>query len=74
MVRKIIEIAEWRSKGICCLQETRFTKSLVRMISRKAAEYELFEKENEKNIGRIRIFLVKKWVDEVIDKAGKVME
>ena len=44
------------------------------MISRKAAEYELFEKENEKNIGRIRIFLVKKWVDEVIDKAGKVME
>ena len=56
-----------RSVGICSVQETRFRKKSVRIISKKAAEYKLFKIRNEKSLGGVQIFLAKKWVDEVID-------
>ena len=37
------------------------------MISGKAAEYKLFSMGNEKDLGRKRIFLAKKWIDKVND-------
>ena len=40
--REIADMLEVRSLGIYCVQETRFKKKLIRMISLKAAEYKLF--------------------------------
>ena len=37
------------------------------MISEKAAEYQLFWMRKEKGLCRVGVFLVKKWVDKVID-------
>ena len=37
------------------------------MISRKAAEYKQFWIGNENGLGEVGIFLVKTWVDKVID-------
>ena len=42
-----------KSVDICCVLETRFRGTSVRMISGKAAEFELFWVGNEKGLGRV---------------------
>ena len=42
----IVEMLERRSVGICFVQETRFRRKSVRLISQKAAEHKLFWIEN----------------------------
>lgn len=48
-------------------QTLRFRGKSVRLIIGKVVEYKLFWIGNEKGLVGIRIFLVKKWVDTVID-------
>ena len=38
------------------------------MINRKASKYKLFWVGNEKGLGGVGIFLVKKWIGKVIGK------
>ena len=64
--REIVAILERRSVGICSVQENKFRGKSVRMISGKAAEYKLLWIGNEKGLGGVGIFLVKKWFDKII--------
>ena len=61
------EMLERRPVDIFCIQKTRLKGKSVRITSGKATEYKLLWIGNEKHFRRIKNFLVKKWVDKVID-------
>ena len=51
---EIVGTLEGRSVDICCLQETRYGgKGMIRINSRKVAQYKLFSTENEKALERV---------------------
>ena len=56
-----VGMLEHRSVDICCLLETRFRGTSVRIISWKAAQYKLLWIENGKGLGEQGIFLVNNW-------------
>ena len=64
---EIVEMLESSSVDICCVQDITFRRKSVRIMSGKAAEYKLLLIGNEKDLGGVRIFLFKKWVDKIID-------
>ena len=64
--REIVDLLERRSLDNCCVQETRFSRKSVSMISGKAAEYKPFWIGNEEDLG-VGMFLAKIWVDKIID-------